>query len=300
MPNSLKSPALPAQKWRKALYETVFESNTQLGRFFDIVLIGVIVASVVTVMLSSVQSLRLQYSEFFMYSELAITAIFTIEYVLRLICAPKRVQYATSFFGIVDLLSVLPSYLAMFSESAHYLMIVRILRLMRIFRILKLARYLHEAESLKRALQMSLPKITVFAAAIVTLVVIMGALMYVIEGEKNGFTSIPISIYWAVVTLTTVGYGDISPKTPLGQFMSCIVMMLGYAIIAVPTGIVSVQLHQAGTSVTACSDCGEKQHSSDSAFCRMCGHNLLSLEKELSVYAKKIQEVEPQPQTKDS
>jgi len=297
MPNK---PALPAEQWRKALYETVFESNTRLGRIFDITLIAVIVASVVTVMLSSVQSLRQQYGEFFMYSELAITAIFTIEYVLRLICAPKRLQYATSFFGIVDLLSVLPSYVAMFSESAHYLMIVRILRLMRIFRILKLARYLQEAESLKRALQMSLPKITVFAAVIVTLVVIMGALMYVIEGEKNGFTSIPISIYWAVVTLTTVGYGDMSPKTPLGQFMSCIVMMLGYAIIAVPTGIVSVQLHQAGASVTACSDCGEKQHDRDSAFCRMCGNNLLSLEKELSVYAKKVQEQKVEAEISES
>ena len=293
----VNKPALPAQKWRQALYETVFESNTRLGRCFDIALIAVILASVVTVMLSSVASLRNQYGHFFLYSELAITAIFTVEYVLRLICAPNRFKYATSFFGIVDLLSVLPSYLAMFSESAHYLMIVRILRLMRIFRILKLARYLQEAESLKRALQMSLPKITVFAASIVALVVIMGALMYVIEGEKNGFTSIPISIYWAVVTLTTVGYGDMSPKTPLGQFMSCIVMMLGYAIIAVPTGIVSVQLHQAGTSATLCGECGEKQHERDSVFCRMCGHNLLSLEKELSVYAKKIHEQKNESKT---
>lgn len=293
----VNKPALPAQKWRQALYETVFESNTRLGRCFDIALIAVILASVVTVMLSSVASLRNQYGPFFLYSELAITAIFTVEYVLRLICAPNRFKYATSFFGIVDLLSVLPSYLAMFSESAHYLMIVRILRLMRIFRILKLARYLQEAESLKRALQMSLPKITVFAASIVALVVIMGALMYVIEGEKNGFTSIPISIYWAVVTLTTVGYGDMSPKTPLGQFMSCIVMMLGYAIIAVPTGIVSVQLHQAGTSAILCGECGEKQHERDSVFCRMCGHNLLSLEKELSVYAKKIHEQKNESKT---
>ncbi len=147
-----------------------------------------------------------------------------------------------SFFGIVDLLSVLPTYIAMVSSAdAHYLMIVRILRLMRIFRILKLARFLHEAETLKRALQLSLPKITVFAAAIVAIVVIVGALMYVVEGEEHGFSNIPISIYWAIVTLTTVGYGDMSPKTPLGQFLSCIVMMLGYAIIAVPTGIVSVQ-----------------------------------------------------------
>ncbi len=283
-----------------------------MGRIFDLVLIGVILTSVVTVMLNSVHSLRDRYGDVFFAVELAITAVFTLEYVLRLICTPKRWQYATSFFGIVDLLSVLPTYIAMFSADAHYLIIVRILRMMRIFRILKLARFLHEAESLKRALQLSLPKITVFAAAIVTIVIIVGALMYVVEGEEHGFSNIPISIYWAIVTLTTVGYGDMSPKTPLGQLLSCIVMMLGYAIIAVPTGIVSVQLHQAAAgAITACKKCGEKSHERDSACCRMCGHSLLSpempalteepalqvpeklgLETELTIYAKKLQESE--------
>ena len=247
-----------------------------MGRIFDVGLIAVILASVTIVVLSSVRELRDQYGEQFFVAEVVITGIFTIEYMLRLICSPKRWAYATSFFGIVDLLSVLPTYIGMLSAGAHYLMIVRILRLMRIFRILKLARFLSEAEALKRALQLSLPKITVFAAAIVAVVVIVGSLMYVVEGEEHGFSNIPISIYWAIVTLTTVGYGDMSPKTPLGQFLSCIVMMLGYAIIAVPTGIVSVQLHNAATSVSACKKCGEKTHERDSVFCRICGNNLLS------------------------
>lgn len=268
--------APPPAGWREALYKTIFESSTRMGRAFDLVLIAVIITSVATVMLNSVHSLRLQYGELFMTAEIIITAIFTAEYALRLICAPNRWAYATSFFGIVDLLSVLPTYIGMISADAHYLMIVRILRLMRIFRILKLARFLREAENLKRALQLSLPKITVFAAAIVAIVVIVGALMYVVEGEEHGFSNIPISIYWAIVTLTTVGYGDMSPKTPLGQFLSCIVMMLGYAIIAVPTGIVSVQLHQANSTVTSCKECGEKSHDRDSVFCRMCGYNMVA------------------------
>lgn len=269
-------------------------------------------------MLNSVHSLRDKYGAYFLAAEVAITAIFTVEYVLRLICAPKRWAYAKSFFGIVDLLSVLPTYIAMFTAAdAHYLMIVRILRLMRIFRILKLARFLHEADALKRALQLSMPKITVFAAAIVAIVVIVGALMYVVEGEEHGFSNIPISIYWAIVTLTTVGYGDMSPKTPLGQFLSCIVMMLGYAIIAVPTGIVSVQLHQASSTVNACKKCGEKSHERDSMFCRICGFHLLSpapspapapqeqqmsvpdkltLETELSLVAKRLENSNPKQQ----
>ncbi len=287
--------APPPTGWREALNKTFFESNTRIGRAFDLVLIAVILTSVATVMLNSVHSLRMQYGELFLTAEIVITAIFTVEYVVRLICAPNRWAYATSFFGIVDLLSVLPTYIGMISADAHYLMIVRILRLMRIFRILKLARFLHEAETLKRALQQSLPKITVFAAAIVATVVIVGALMYVVEGEEHGFSNIPISIYWAIVTLTTVGYGDMSPKTPLGQFLSCIVMMLGYAIIAVPTGIVSVQLHQATNAAPACKKCGEKSHDRDSVFCRMCGHNIvapevpdsLRLETELSVYTRR-------------
>lgn len=286
-----------------------------MGRAFDLVLIAVIVTSVATVMLNSVHSLRERYGDLFFGLEIGITAIFTVEYALRLICAPNRWGYAKSFFGIVDLLSVLPTYIALFSHDAHYLMIVRILRLMRIFRILKLARFLHEAEALKRALQLSLPKITVFAAAIVAIVVIVGALMYVVEGEEHGFSNIPISIYWAIVTLTTVGYGDMSPKTPLGQFLSCIVMMLGYAIIAVPTGIVSVQLNQVNNPGPVCKKCGEKSHERDSTFCRLCGYNLLapaptpgaspeaenaeaslvipdkigSLETELSLYTKQIE-----------
>ena len=268
--------AAPPAGWREALYKTIFESNTRMGRAFDLVLIAVILTSVVTVMLNSVHSLRVQYGDLFLTAEIAITAIFTVEYILRLVCAPNRWAYATSFFGIVDLLSVLPTYIGLISADAHYLMIVRILRLMRIFRILKLARFLHEAETLKRALQLSLPKITVFAAAIVAIVVIVGALMYVVEGEEHGFSNIPISIYWAIVTLTTVGYGDMSPKTPLGQLLSCIVMMLGYAIIAVPTGIVSVQLHQSANAVSACKKCGEKSHDRDSVFCRMCGFSLLA------------------------
>ncbi len=300
--------APPQTGWRRALYQTVFQSNTRMGRIFDVVVIAVILASVVTVMLNSVHSLREKFGFYFFAAEVVITGIFTLEYVLRLICAPNRVKYATSFFGIVDLMSVLPTYIAMVSADAHYLMIVRILRLMRIFSIFKLGRFLSEAEALKRALQQSLPKITVFAAALVAIVVIVGALMYVVEGEEHGFSNIPISIYWAIVTLTTVGYGDMSPKTPLGQFLSCIVMMLGYAIIAVPTGIVSVQLHQVASAVNACKKCGEKSHERDSVFCRICGSSLhspvvppvdeapvavpdkLALETELRLYTKKLEE----------
>lgn len=211
---------------------------------FDIVLLWIILISVFVVILNSIAELRVPYGQIFSALEWAFTIVFTIEYFLRFVCVRNPASYAFSFFGIVDLLAVMPTYVALLVVDAHYLMVVRALRLLRIFRIFKLVRYLKEADVLTRALRASLPKITVFITAILTIVVVVGSLMYVVEGEENGFKNIPVSIYWAVVTLTTVGYGDIAPKTSLGQFLACIVMILGYAIIAVPTGIVSVEHRQ--------------------------------------------------------
>lgn len=285
----MHSSALPAssnESIRRRVYQVVFESDTYAGRVFDVCLLIVIILSVIVVMLDSMSSVRSRYSGELAALEWGLTVLFTIEYIARVYCANNRPGYIFSFFGIIDLLSVLPTYLGLFFGGAHYLMVVRILRLLRIFRIFKLSRYLSEADVLMKALNASRAKITVFLGTVLTLVVVIGALMYLIEGPSNGFSSIPRSIYWAIVTLTTVGYGDIAPRTPMGQIIACIVMILGYGIIAVPTGIVSVEL-QAATKQRSldrtCSTCNLSGHQQDAAFCRNCGSGLSS---NLSIIAR--------------
>src|SRR5687768_2493844 len=230
----------PATRRRARLHEVIFESDTRAGRAFDLTLIWLILLSVATVVLESVREVRDQYGKLLYALEWLFTLLFTVEYFLRLLSVRRPLRYATSFFGVVDLLAIIPTYLSIFIAGSHYLLVIRILRLLRVFRLLKLTEYVSEADTLRRALRASRRKISVFISAVVLLVVIIGALMYVIEGEANGFTSIPRSIYWAIVTLTTVGYGDLSPKTSFGQIVASIVMIIGYGIIAVPTGIVSV------------------------------------------------------------
>lgn len=274
----IKATASPPSGWRARLHEIVFEADTRAGRFFDFGLIWLILLSCATVILESVRHIREQYGEPLYALEWLFTVLFTIEYLLRLMSVRQPIRYATSFFGVVDLLAIIPTYLSIFVPGSHYLLVIRILRLFRIFRLLKLSEYIMEADTLRRALRASRRKISVFVSAVVLLVVIIGALMYVVEGEENGFTNIPISIYWAVVTMTTVGYGDLSPRTPLGQMVASIVMILGYGIIAVPTGIVSVELAQAVRQQTvsrqSCPACAAEGHDSDARCCKYCGANL--------------------------
>lgn len=265
---------------RKKLYEIIFKADTPAGKLFDVVLIICILASVSVVMLDSVESVSKQYHGLFVWIEWFFTALFTIEYLLRLYCVPFKLRYARSFFGIIDLLSILPTYLVLFTRAMSYLKVIRILRVLRVFRILKLGNHVRQAEVLRRALFASRQKIIVFLCFVMTLVVIIGSLMYSIEGpprEDTDFTSIPISIYWAIVTLTTVGYGDISPQTGAGQCLAAIVMLLGYSIIAVPTGIVTAQIVQGPKiSQTPCLNCNHAPHDQDADFCKKCGMQLQS------------------------
>jgi len=251
----------------------IFEADTRAGRWFDILLIVSILASVTVVMLDSVRGLRLLHGETLYRLEWFFTLIFTVEYLLRLLCAPRPLRYARSFFGVVDLLSILPTYLSLIFPASKFLVVIRLLRILRIFRVLKLVQYVGESEVLMRALWRSRRKITLFIFSILVLVCLFGSMMYVIEGEENGFTSIPRSVYWAVVTMTTVGYGDISPKTNLGQMLAAIVMILGFAIIAVPTGIVTAEIAQGHLHQGrhACPSCGETRHDGDAGYCRRCG-----------------------------
>jgi len=261
--------------WRQKLHEIIFEADTPAGKWFDVLLILSIILSVVAVMLDSVANIRAQHGQFLYGVEWFFTVIFSIEYLLRLLCVGKPLRYATSFYGVVDLLAVLPTYLSLILPGSQYLLVIRILRILRIFRVLKLVQYIQEAQVLRQALRESRRKITVFLFTVLTMVVIFGSLMYLIEGPENGFTSIPRGIYWAVVTLTTVGYGDISPHTGIGQFLAALIMILGYAIIAVPTGIVTVAISRAQpvASVTtqACPSCAAEGHDSDARHCKYCG-----------------------------
>lgn len=270
--------------FRERLARIVFESDTPAGKRFDVVLLWAIVLSILLVMLDSVQSIRAQYGETLRFFEWSFTVLFTVEYGLRLYAARRPLRYAASFFGVVDLLTIVPSYLSLIFVGAQALLAVRALRLLRIFRILKLSRYLGEANVLTSALRASRFKITIFLMTVMTLVIIMGSVMYLVEGAKNGFSNIPISIYWAIVTLTTVGYGDISPKTPLGQIISSALMIVGYGIIAVPTGIVTAELNRAtrqsdattetATKLPPCNVCGNSKNDRDAQFCKLCGAEL--------------------------
>lgn len=268
----------PTTARRARLHEIIFEADTRAGRLFDLTLIWLILLSVATVILESVRSVRTQYGDLLYALEWFFTILFTIEYVLRLLSVRHPLRYATSFFGVVDLLAIIPTYLSLLVPGSQYLLVIRILRLLRVFRLLKLSEYVSEADTLRLALRASSRKISVFLSAVILLVVIIGALMYVVEGEAHGFTSIPISIYWAIVTLTTVGYGDISPRTSLGQMLASAVMIIGYGIIAVPTGIVTVELAQAarGKKITrqSCPSCSADGHDSDAIYCKHCGASL--------------------------
>jgi voltage-gated potassium channel len=257
---------------RNKLYSIIFRSDTPEGRWFDIVLLWLILLSIAAVFLESVASIREKYLSVLYACEWFFTITFSIEYLLRLYSSPRRLRYVFSFYGVIDLLAILPGYLGLFIPNVQYLLVIRSLRLLRVFRILKLTRYLKESDVLKTALKASMYKIIVFLATVVTLVTIVGTMMYVIEGEKNGFTSIPVSIYWAIVTITTVGYGDISPVTPLGQFLAGILMIIGYGIIAVPTGIVSAEMTRVSqANFKTCSTCSNRSVPLDARYCSNCG-----------------------------
>lgn len=265
--------------FRDKLHEIIFEADTPEGKAFDVILLILIAASVLTVMLESIEPLQRQYAIVFTLVEWVFTIFFTLEYLLRLYCVLRPVKYATSFFGIIDLLAVLPSYLALFLPTAQYFLIIRAFRLIRIFRIFKMAHFINEGDIIIQALRASRAKITVFLTFVSLLVIIIGAIMYLIEGGSNeGFSSIPRGVYWSVVTLTTVGYGDITPRTELGQLISAVVMILGYAIIAVPTGIVSAEFvkeYKSGKANTqACRYCGQEGHDLDAIHCKYCGEKL--------------------------
>ena len=273
----------PNSTWRKQLYEIIFKADTPAGKAFDVVLIICILASVSVVMLDSIASVRQQWGSVLYIAEWLFTGLFTIEYILRLVCVPSKIRYARSFFGVVDLLAVLPTYLGLFVRTLSALRVIRILRVLRIFRILKLGNHTRQADILRQALYASRQKIIVFLCFVLTLVVIIGSLMYSIEGtqEETEFTSIPKSIYWAVVTLTTVGYGDLSPQTAAGQILAAIVMLMGYSIIAIPTGIVTAQIvqNQPKTMPKTCSACNQTSHEPDALFCKKCRQSLTPTEQ---------------------
>ncbi|UTH72543.1 ion transporter [Chromobacterium sp. IIBBL 290-4] len=273
---------IPLSGWRRKLYIVIYEADTRAGRLFDLALTIAILVSVACVMLESVASIRQRYGTLLTVLDWLFTILFTIEYALRLICVHKPLRYMKSFFGIIDLLSILPLYLGLFIPESRFLADIRILRLLRMFRILKLSRHLGEAAQLQKALLASRRKITVFLVTVILLVIVLGTLMYVIEGPEHGFTSIPISIYWAIVTLTTVGFGDITPKTPLGQALASLVMITGYGIIAVPTGIVSAEIARSvpdpmpdnRSATRLCPHCFTEGHDWDARFCKHCGGQL--------------------------
>ena len=264
--------------WRHRLHEIIFEAETPAGRLFDVALLGAIALSVVAVLLESVPQLRADYGPLFRTIEWGLTLLFTVEYALRLVAVGRPLEYARSFFGIVDLLAILPTYLSLVIAGTQSLLVIRALRFLRVFRVFKLAHYVSESHQLSAALRASARKITVFLGAVLTIVLIVGALMHLIEGEENGFTSIPHSMYWAIVTLTTVGYGDITPQTVLGRMLASVVMICGYGILAVPTGIVTVELAQATrrdqVSTEACPQCSADGHDLDARFCKYCGAGL--------------------------
>ncbi|SNT26629.1 voltage-gated potassium channel [Ekhidna lutea] len=267
---------------RNQLFHIVFGTDTRAGKLFDIILLWAIVLSVLSVMLESVKEISETYDTVFFISEWFFTILFTVEYILRLSITAKPKKYAFSFFGIIDLLATLPTYITLFVAGGSYLIVIRSIRLLRIFRILKLGRYLREASVLSNALAASRYKIFIFLGAVFTLAMIMGTLMYMIEGGESGFTSIPRSIYWAIVTITTVGYGDIAPQTVLGQSFASMLMLMGYAIIAVPTGIVTSEIAQAekdkkkeeSSGRGVCVACGKKGHDDDAIFCKNCSAKL--------------------------
>lgn len=274
--------------WRIKLHEVIYEADTPAGKLFDVILLVFILASIVLVMLESVKSIDSKYHNLLNIGEWLVTILFTLEYVARLIAVKKPMKYVTSFYGIIDLLSTIPKYLSLIFAGTHALVALRALRLLRVFRILKLARYLGASNSLVTAIKASRAKISIFLFAVIILSIILGTIMYMVEGEENGFTNIPKSVYWCIVTLTTVGYGDIAPHTPLGQLIASIIMIMGYGIIAVPTGIVSAEYTKSSNdedkkneidkeinlNSQSCSNCLTENHKDNAEFCYSCGEYL--------------------------
>ncbi|MDO7744989.1 MAG: ion transporter [Pedobacter sp.] len=273
--------ALPTKKdWRFALHEVIYESNTPAGKAFDIALLFAIFTSIIIVMLDSVQSLHKQYGSLFYTIEWIFSALFTLEYIVRLISIRRPAKYVFSFLGIIDLIALIPTYLSIFFIGAQSLLVFRALRLLRVFRIFKLGHFLTEINFLTVAIKGSIRKISIFLMTVFMLAVILGSIMYLVEQRENGFSNIPESIYWAIVTITTVGYGDISPVTPLGKMLAALVMLIGYAIIAVPTGIITHDLAIAARKkkevLESCPACSREGHDADAAFCKYCGSSLFS------------------------
>ncbi|MEJ2131598.1 MAG: ion transporter [Gammaproteobacteria bacterium] len=263
---------------RQRTFHVIFEADTPGAKAFDVALIAAILLSVTAVLVDTVASVHVPYGNAFYVVEWAFTVLFTVEYVARLWCVGDAKRYARSFYGIVDLLGIVPTYLSLLLPGAQYLLVVRILRVLRVFRVLRLVRYVGEADLLIDALRASRRKIIVFLFSVMALVVVFGSLMYLIEGPGNGFDSIPISIYWAIVTMTTVGYGDISPHTALGRILASFIMITGYGIIAVPTGIVTLELnaavHRRASTATACPQCGAEGHAAEAIYCYRCGAHM--------------------------
>jgi voltage-gated potassium channel len=262
---------------KEKLYQVIFESDTRAGRNFDLSLMILIILSIISVSLESVKSIDEQYGTILYVFEWIITGIFTIEYLVRIYIVKNKLSYFFSFFGIIDLLSILPTYLGIFINGAQGLMVIRALRLLRIFRILKLTQFIYDSRYIVFALRESRTKISVFLYAIILLVIIIGTAMYLIEGEESGFNNIPESIYWAIVTLTTVGYGDIAPVTALGRFLASLVMILGYSIIAVPTGIVTAEFSRSRKKMYSnivCPECLSEDNDQDAEYCKKCGSAL--------------------------
>lgn len=261
-----------SNNWRKKIFLIIFGTSTRVGRNFDVILLWLILTSVAVVILESVPDIRAQYGPLLRGLEWGFTIIFTIEYIVRIVVSPRPLVYIFSFFGIIDFIAVVPTYLELFFEGSHYLMVIRVLRLLRVFRVMKMVSFMQSARVMAEAMKASVPKISIFMMIMFFMSIIIGSVMYVIEGDEHGYDSIPKSIYWTVVTVTTVGYGDITPITPLGQFLATLVMLMGYSIIAVPTGIVAVELGKANDNIM-CQTCGA-QVSAKSNYCANCGCNL--------------------------
>lgn len=270
----------PKNGWRRQLYIIIFEADTPAGRWFDFTLIGAILISVLAVVLDSVAGIHQRYGGLLSKVEWFFTALFTVEYIARLVCVNYPVRYARSFFGIIDLLAILPSYLALFFPELRVLLDVRLLRLLRMFRLLKLASYVQEYSLLGRALIASRRKILIFLSVVFIIVFIMGTIMYVVEGPANGYTSIPTSVYWAITAITTVGFGDIVPQTDLGRAIASLMMLVGWGILAVPTGIITAEMtaqhYESKSDRRSCTECGARGHDSSAHYCRQCGTPLPS------------------------
>lgn len=276
------------KNWKTKLHDIIYEADTPAGKLFDVVLLIAIIASIILVMLESIKSFDEKFHAFLNVSEWVITILFSIEYIVRIITVKKPLKYIFSFYGIIDFLSTIPKYISLIFGGIHALAALRALRLLRVFRILKLARYLGASNMLTTALKASRAKISVFLFAVLIVCIIFGTLMYLIEGESSGFTSIPVSVYWCIVTLTTVGFGDIAPVTPIGQLIAAVIMILGYGIIAVPTGIVSaeytsqskpkndIEKPKVNLNSQSCSNCLSEKHQDDAEYCHKCGHHLYS------------------------